>query len=119
MAQFLHGRRGVYTTMRSVGGTSVFSLQEHVRRLAQVRSAVEPDGHHPGFDEEATGQMLLPRLREAVARFIAEGGAGSEMRISAAVRLRDESKAVAAATLEDMEVMVAVEKMGEQKVRRE
>ena len=112
IAAFLHGRRGVYTTMRSVGIKSIFSLPEHVRRLALVPQALDPQGRHDSFDEEATSRVLVPKLREAMARFTAECGASAgEMKISAAMRLRDESTDAATATLEDMEVLVAVEQL--------
>ncbi len=112
IAAFLHGRRGVYTTMRSVGLKSIFSLEEHVRRLALVPQALDPQRRQDSFDEEATSRVLVPQLREAMVRFMAERGASvSEMKISAAMRLRDESKDAATATLDDMEVLVAVEQL--------
>jgi hypothetical protein len=119
VASFLHGRRGVYTTMRSVGLNSIFSLDEHVRRLALIPQALDPARRHDSFDEEATSRVVVPRLREAMQRFVAERGASvGEMKISAAMRMKDETADAATATLDDMEVLVAVEQLYDLRVRR-
>jgi branched-subunit amino acid aminotransferase/4-amino-4-deoxychorismate lyase len=111
IASFLSGHGGgVYTTMRTVCRSSkIFAYRDHVKRLALVREAIDPS-IKDGFDEEATTRLVTPHVRSAILQRLAEKVSG-ELRISVALRLRDECKTARDATLNDVEVFVAVEEL--------
>lgn len=105
-----HHHAGVYTTMRTVcKGQKIFAFNEHVRRLALVREAIDPSTKYGGFDEEATRRLVAPRVRDAILskkKVMSDrhhdDNAG-ELKVSVALRMR-EGPSVAQASLEDMEV---------------
>lgn len=112
VAAFLSGRRGVYTTMRTVGLHSVFSLDEHVRRLAALPSAVE--GGAAALNEADTAALVVSRVRAAVIDYLArQPHPTGELKISAALRPVMEEGGGPLVDLSHVEALVCVEPLVE------
>jgi hypothetical protein len=113
IALFLHGRQGVYTTMRTVGhAQKIFAYRDHIKRLALVREAIDASGKYGGFEEAATASLITPQVRAAI---LSKQNVTGELKVSVALRMREtsEKKALIETTLEDMEVCIAVEDLTE------
>lgn len=101
--------------MRSVNGHSIFSLDQHIRRMTKFRSALPGASECKDFNEQETRHFVLPHLQHAMKAFLEKRSldidSGEEMKISLVFSLKRESmgKPVQELQLEsDVDVGVSV-----------
>lgn len=80
---------GAYTSMRTVGQTKVFRLQEHMHRLAESSKLLRTS-QHACLDAKQMRSTVVPLLRQAVTRFLEPfGPVKDELRITGLVVERE------------------------------
>lgn len=111
MSAFLAEGKGVYTTMRSVHRSSIFSFDQHMQRLALVGRAVDPN-NGTTFSTEEIEALVLPAIKQEMEAFAARMRDG-EMKLVVGLRVRGAASQTGRVALSDVEVCVAAEPLGE------
>jgi branched-subunit amino acid aminotransferase/4-amino-4-deoxychorismate lyase len=113
LSTFMGSSGGVYTGMRTVNQKSIFSYKEHMERMSRVLEAIDSK-HGKPFGLKETTALLTPLIAEELRHYLHENPDAWEMKVTAAMRLKEGTrKSLAETTLEDLDVLVTVQPLGD------